>query len=210
MDAETILALTGFALAASWTPGPNNAMLAASGANFGIRRTLPHVAGIVLGFSVMVLGVAFGMGAAFERLPWLADALRWAGAAMLLWFAWRIATAAGGTGAARRARPFSLGEAASFQLVNPKAWTMCIAVTAQFAGPAGPAQESLAGQGHLGPGVTIALVFAVCGAASSLGWAGFGAALQRALARPGRLRVFNLAMAALIAGFVLMLLTGRI
>ncbi|MEM9049040.1 MAG: LysE family translocator [Pseudomonadota bacterium] len=196
MSVETLLALAAFAFAASWTPGPNNALLAASGANYGFRRTLPHVAGIVVGFSAMMFLAGLGMGAAFERVPWLAEVMRWAGAAVLLWFAWRIAAAgsANGTG---RSRPFSFFEAAGFQWINPKAWAICIGVVSQFASARTGFDTAL----------QIASVFALAGASATLGWAGFGAALQRLLSTPLRLRCFNVAMAALIGLFVLMMLT---
>lgn len=197
MTAETLIALFGFASVASWTPGPNNAMLAASGANFGLRRSLPHVAGVVIGFSVMVLLVALGLGEAFRRLPLLGEALRWAGAALLLWFAWKIATA-GGPGTAAAGRPLGFWAAAGFQWVNPKAWLMSAGVIGQFGGVGDPLRAAL----------LIAGVFAAAGLLSSLAWAGFGAALRQWLATPGRLRAFNAAMGLLLAGFVLALLAG--
>jgi threonine/homoserine/homoserine lactone efflux protein len=198
MTPESFAALVAFAFAASWTPGPNNALLAASGANFGFRRTLPHMAGVCLGFAAMVFAVALGMGEVFARLPWLSEVLRWVGAVVLVWFAWRIATATGGTGETRRGRPFSFLEAAGFQWVNPKAWALCIAMATQFG----------TGSGVAGTAAVIAAVFAFSGATSSLGWAGFGAALQRVLSTPLRLRAFNLSMAALIAGFVVVMLAA--
>ncbi|HEU0220874.1 MAG TPA: LysE family translocator, partial [Paracoccaceae bacterium] len=134
MTADSFLALLGLAAAASWTLGPNNAMLAASGVNFGLRRTVPHIAGVVLGFALMLFVVALGLGEVFERLPELKIALRWLGAAALLWFAWRIANASNPGGSAGGARPIGFLEAAGFQWLNPKGWAMCLAVISQFAG----------------------------------------------------------------------------
>ncbi|MEL6234956.1 MAG: LysE family translocator [Pseudomonadota bacterium] len=184
-------------MAASWTPGPNNAMLAAAGANYGVRRTLPHICGIVVGFSAMMFLTGLGLGAVFERLPRLTSVMQWAGAAALLWFAWRIATAAG-SGTEGRGRPFSFVEAAGFQWINPKAWAICIGVVSQFASARTGFQTA----------ATATIVFALAGASSALGWASFGAGLQRLLSTPARLRAFNIAMAALIAGFVLSMLSG--
>lgn len=77
----------------SATPGPNNAMVTASGSTWGFGRTLPYMLGISLGFAVMLVAVALGASGLLHTLPWLHDALRWTGAAHLLWLAWRIATA---------------------------------------------------------------------------------------------------------------------
>src|SRR5215212_11075454 len=114
----------GFALAMSDSPGPNNTMVAASGANFGLRRTLPHMLGVALGFPVMLLLVAVGAAELLHGSPGLQRALRWVGAAWLLWLAWRIAVAdpAAKGGVAGPARPMSFLQAALFQWVNPKAW----------------------------------------------------------------------------------------
>lgn len=194
MTQETFLALLSIALIASWTPGPNNLMLASSGANFGVLRTAPHIAGVAFGFPVMIFAVAMGIGAAVAESPALREAMRWGGAAMLLWFAWRIASAGRARGGAR-ARPLTLAEAAAFQWINPKGWAMALATTSQFVTGASVLRESL----------LCALAFVFSGLGSSLVWSGFGAALRRLLSNDRRLRAFNLVMGALIASFVLFL-----
>lgn len=198
MPLESLLALTGILVAATWTPGPNNAMLAASGATFGFRRTLPHAQGVAWGFPLMLFAVAMGLGEAFRRFPVLHDVLRYVGAALLLWVAWRIATAApAGTGS-RRSRPFTFWQAAGFQWVNPKAWVMSISVAAQFVTAANATTQALICAG----------VAAAAGLTSSTAWTAFGAAIGRVLGTPGRVRLFNGAMAALIALGVVWLLAG--
>ncbi|NNK67405.1 MAG: LysE family translocator [Rhodobacteraceae bacterium] len=129
-----------FAFVASIAPGPNNLMVAASGAAFGIRATAPHIVGIALGFSVMLSSIALGLGAMLDRWPLLLVALKWAGIAWLCVLAWQLArpalfpekatesTVARSSGA----RPMTLIEAALFQWVNPKAWAMVAAVTAAY------------------------------------------------------------------------------
>ncbi|WP_286876760.1 LysE family transporter, partial [Delftia sp. 67-8] len=86
-----LLPLAMFSFVSSVTPGPNNVMLTASGATFGYRRTVPHMLGITLGVVVMVLLVGAGLGAVFERLPVIYTALKYLGAAYLVWLAWKIA-----------------------------------------------------------------------------------------------------------------------
>jgi threonine/homoserine/homoserine lactone efflux protein len=189
MSPEFLFSLVALSFAASWTPGPNNALVASSGANFGLRRTMPHVLGIALGFPVMVFIVGLALGEAFQSSVILREILRWGGSALLLWVAWQIATSGGlghGPGAAR---PFSFIESAAFQWVNPKGWVMAIAITAQFISPAAPFRTA----------TWVALVFVAAGLTSSLAWAAMGQLLRSWLAQGRRLAMFNLLMGALIA-----------
>lgn len=195
MPIETFLALLGLAFAAAWTPGPNNLMLAASGVNFGFRRTIPHMAGVAFGFPVMIFAVAMGLGAVVAASPVLKEAMRWGGAALLLWFAWRIATA-GEAKAEARARPLSFLESAGFQWINPKGWAMALATTAQFVTGANLWLES----------ALCAVAYTLAGLGSSVVWSGFGVGLRRFLASPGRRRAFNFVMGLLVASFVVFLL----
>ncbi len=188
MPADLFLSLLILAVAGSWTPGPNTSMVAASGANFGLARTMPHVAGICIGFPVMVLAVGLALGELFAASQALRTGLRWGGAAVLLWLAWQIARS-GGVGRRDAPRPFTFLEAAAFQWVNPKAWVMAVAVTTQFIDPARPLVTAL----------IVAGTFGVAGLAASLAWAGLGQALRVWLAVPARLRAFNMTMGALIA-----------
>lgn len=188
MDLQTLLALAGFALATTWTPGPNNMMLAASGATFGWRPTLPHAMGVALGFPLMVFLIALGLGEVFQSSPALRTGLAWLGFAVMLWLAWRIATADAAK-ARIRARPLRLHEAAAFQWVNPKAWAMAVGVSATYAHGGDPLREA----------GWIAVVFVVAGLTSSQSWAAGGAAIGRALGTGGRLRAFNLTMGLMLA-----------
>ncbi len=188
MPLETLLALAGILFAACWTPGPNNAMLAASGATFGFRRTLPHMQGVAWGFPLMLFAVALGLGEVFRLYPVLHEVLRWGGAALLLWIAWRIATAASAEGAVARARPFTFWQAAGFQWINPKAWVMCAGIVAQFVTGADTVRDA----------AICAVVAGVVGLTSATGWAAFGAALADWLRAPRRLQLFNATMAGTI------------
>ena len=196
MSYENLLALLGLAFTAAFTPGPNNTLVASSGANFGYRRTLPHILGIALGFSFMVFVVGFFLGAVFEQSQALRAVLRWGGAALLLWIAWKVARS-GGLGAnPDSARPFRFVEAAGFQWINPKAWVLAIAIPAQF----------VTGEAQAASALVVAAVFLIVGFGSASSWALVGKALTRWINTAGRLRWFNLAMGAMIASFVLLLL----
>jgi threonine/homoserine/homoserine lactone efflux protein len=198
MTADMLVALTGFAFVTSWTPGPNTTMLAASGANYGLRRTLPHILGITLGFPAMFFLAALGLGGVMRALPALEQLLRWAGAAVLLWLAWRIGTARRGPDGGSDGRPMSLLGAAAFQWINPKAWMIAAGVVSQHAGAAASLADAAA----------IAALFLVVTGWSCVGWAAFGAAIGRVLSTPARLRLFNAAMGLLLAAFVVAMLGG--
>ncbi|MBW8724875.1 MAG: LysE family translocator [Inquilinus limosus] len=188
MTIDALLALCLFAFVTSITPGPSNLMLLASGASFGLWRTLPQVAGITLGFTALLLAVGLGLGAALAAWPALHIGLQAAGAAYLLYLAWRIgrSRSLGGDG---EARPLTLWQSAAFQWVNPKAWAVAATTMAVHASPQAPVASVL----------LICAAFAVVNLPSILAWAGCGQALRRVLADPARLKWFNLAMAALLA-----------
>jgi threonine/homoserine/homoserine lactone efflux protein len=80
MRQDVLYALILFCFVTGVTPGPNNMMLMSSGVNFGFRRTLPHLLGVVLGFSLMVVLIGSGLDAIFTRFPRLLPIMRWAGA----------------------------------------------------------------------------------------------------------------------------------
>ena len=193
---ETLIPFLMFALSATVTPGPNNVMLLASGANFGMRATLPHMLGISFGFPLMVFAVGLGLGAVFEQVPVLHEILRWAGGAYLLWLAWRIAGAAGMGEAKNRGRPFTFLQAAGFQWVNPKAWIMAVSAFAVYSTPeADPLSQAL-----LFGAIFFVISFPSCGM-----WTGFGSAIGRVLKSERALRVFNGAMAALLVASIALL-----
>ena len=88
MELASLAALSGFALVSSITPGPNNMMLMASGANFGLRRTVPHALGVGIGFTLMIVLVGVGLMGLFDLFPWLNTVLKVVSIVYLLWLAW--------------------------------------------------------------------------------------------------------------------------
>ena len=154
MSLDTLLALIAFAFVTSVTPGPNNFMLLASGVNFGLVRTMPHMLGIGTGFCSLLLGVGLGLGALLVAFPVLETVLKVAGGSYLLYLAWRIAMSRSmGKGEADAARPMRFLEAAAFQWVNPKAWVMAISAMALYTNADRPVLSVL----------LVALVFPVTG-----------------------------------------------
>lgn len=186
---ELLIALAGFCVVTLFTPGPNNIMLMTSGLNFGVRRTVPHMTGVAMGFALMVLGVGFGLGALFEAWPVLYPVLKYAGASYLLFLAWKIATAGPvKTGKETRGTPMTFLQAAAFQWVNPKAWVMAVGATSAYAAVATFPFNILIMSG----------LFGVLGFASGGTWVGFGFGLQRIINNPGQVRLFNWIMAILL------------
>src|SRR6185503_7650641 len=134
---ETLLPLLGFVVASTVTPGPNNLMVLASGANWGLARTMPHIIGIALGFPVMIVAIGFGIGAVIEAAPWVETMLKSVAFAYLLWLAWKVARAGRPDAKVDGARPLSVLQAAAFQWVNPKAWAILLSGTALFISASG-------------------------------------------------------------------------
>ena len=179
-----------FAVAAAFTPGPNNSMLAASGTKNGVRRTVPHILGVCGGVPMLVLAVGLRLGVLFERYPELHTVLKLVGAACLLVLAWRIATAGRRAADIGPGRLLTFLEAALFQLVNPKGWVFAVTAVATYTSVGEPAAAELT------------IVLAVClpvSIGSTITWTVFGAGRNRFLHEsPTRLRTFNFGMALLL------------
>jgi threonine/homoserine/homoserine lactone efflux protein len=187
MDPNLLIGLISFAFVTSVTPGPNNLMLLAAGANFGYRRTVPHMLGINLGFVSLVLAAGLGLAALLIALPAAKTALKIAACLYMLWLAWKIAHAAApGTGQVP-GQPMTLLQAAAFQWVNPKAWAMALGAVVAYAGDGGPMAIA-----------AVALVFCLVNLPSISLWVLAGEAMRRLLTNPNRLAVFNWTMAALL------------
>ena len=189
MSSELLLAFILFAFVTSVTPGPNNMLLLASGINFGLRRSLPHLLGISLGMLVMVSAIGFGLGQLLKIYPPLYNLLRYGGAAYLLYLSWKIASAgAPQANGQLSGKPMSFLQAAAFQWVNPKAWIMAIAAISTYV-PAQPLASQI---------LLIAGLFAVVNYPTCSLWVAAGSLLRRALQKPLWLRRFNYLMAALL------------
>lgn len=195
MTLTQLIAYLAFMGIASATPGPNNTMLMASGANFGLKRTWPHMAGVVLGFAFLLTCVGLGLGALVTAAPILHVILRYGGCAYLLWLAWKIATAKA-IGGVEATRPLRFWEVVAFQWVNPKAWVGAIGAISAYAPKDHPltALPLIVAGGML---VNMPIV---------LFWTGAGAGVRRFLNDPVRRRAFNIAMGlALVLAVIPML-----
>ena len=197
MTPDLLLSFVLFAFATAGTPGPNNMMLLASGANFGFRRTILHILGISAGLGVMVVAMGWGLSGVFKTFPILHEILKWAGAAYMLWLAWKIATATGINDKSATGQRMTFLEAAAFQWLNPKAWAMALGAATTYT-PEGSGSLTV---------LVLAGTFMLVGAPCSAAWAGFGHGLRRFLDRPAILRVFNVSMAVLLVASLYPLMT---
>lgn len=190
MTYELLTALMAFAFVMSVTPGPNNLMLLASGANFGWIRTLPHMLGVSLGHMLMVVLVGVGLIQIFETFPITNMILKVASIAFLLYLSYKIATAAppAETSETPTGKPLTFIQAALFQWVNPKAWAMALTAISAYT----PENSGTWGV------MIVAMVFATTNFPSINLWVFLGTQLRRLLNVPWKLRAFNFGAALLL------------
>ena len=178
-----------FFVAGAGTPGPNNTIAMASAAAFGFRRTIPIVAGVSIGFPLMLVLVGVGLGGVLAQWPWVLDVLRPIGILYLLWLAWRIATGPTDVKARRASSPPGFVHMVLFQFVNPKAWTLAVAALAAYTG---------FWDSFLLEVVVLAVLAFVATVPCTGAWALLGVGAGRLISNPLHMRVFNVVMAALL------------
>jgi len=189
MSQPLFIAFVVFAAVMFFTPGPNNVMLLSSGLTYGFRRTLPHIAGITIGFAFMIGAVGLGFGTIFIAYPVLQTILKYAGAAYLIYLAAAIAMSGPvkpGQGNGRR--PMTFWGAAVFQWINVKGWVMVIGTITAYAAIASFPWNI----------VIQTAISLVMGTLSTVAWALFGSSLRPLLTSPLMVRAFNIIMAVLL------------
>ena len=200
MDLTDLVAFSMFALIAGVTPGPNNVMLAASGANFGFRRTLPHIVGVLVGFLMLVIMGSLGLTQLFLTFPNILNIARVIFLGFLLYMIWRIATAQPPDAiktpamAGRTTKPLGFIAAMLFQLINPKAMLVISSAVTVYIGEAE----------NLYVAISLAVsVFACVTILSTTLWTYTGIMLRGWLKNKRHLRIFNFTMAGLLGVSVL-------
>lgn len=164
-------------------------MLLASGVNYGFVKTIPHIMGIVLGFSFMCLCIGFGLGTLFQLYPQLLDYLKIIALVYIAYLSWKTAfSKAIDSGKTKKSRPMSFTEAALFQWVNPKAWVMALTAITLYVNTEHPILSV----------VLVSLIFALTNLPCQSAWTVFGMALRTFLSDERRLRIFNITMGALL------------
>jgi len=186
------LPLVAFSFVSSVTPGPNNILLWASGARFGLPRTVPHVIGTALGVGAMALAVAAGLGAVIGAVPEIGIGMKLLGTAYLLYLAYQVA----GAGVLSRPdveRPLGVLQASAFQWINPKVWVFALGAVTTFRPP-----DLTVVVGSVAVAATMMAVVVP----SSLIWAGAGGVLGRWLEGPRSRRVVSIVLAAMLVATV--------
>ena len=169
-------------------------MLTTTGLNFGVRRGLPHLAGICIGFPVMLALIGLGFGTLFQLYPVLHEIIRIVGVVYLLYLAWKIANSSGGASEVKQSKPINFWQSAAFQWVNPKAWIM---------GSSALAAYTSLDDNYFIQVLIICVTFLIITIPCAGLWLVFGAGLQRFLRDPKHLRLFNIAMALLLLASIL-------
>ncbi|WP_026988179.1 LysE family translocator [Fodinicurvata fenggangensis] len=187
-DLAVLLPYIVFCIVMTGTPGPNNAMALAAGVKVGFWRSMPLVAGIAVGVAVQLVMIGLGLGAAFEAVPLLHDLLRVAGAAYLLWLAWKIARSGPLRSDGGERPPLGFLGGAVFQWINPKAWAITTSAVAAYV-PAADFRLNIA---------IAALVMVLVSVPCVSVWAAGGTVLRRFLFQPRYARIFNVTVALLL------------
>ncbi len=183
-----IIPILLFCFSTSITPGPNNIMLMSSGLNYGIKRSLPHLLGINIGFPLMILAIGLGLGSLFAKIPVIYPVIKTLGVSYLLFFAWKVANASAPKANEKLASPVTFFQAVLFQWVNPKAWVMAIGAIASFTSPEKFQTQMLF---ILGGYMTV-------GALCMIFWLTLGVSLKKLINNELHMRYFNISMAALL------------
>ncbi len=190
-----LLPLMSYCLVMSGTPGPNNVMLATSGANFGYRGALPAILGIQLGVFVQTFVTCVGLGSLFISYPQVQQVLRIAGSLYLIFLAWKLSGAS--VGEAHAPRPLSMSQAALFQAFNPKSWVKAVTLASVF---------MPGGIGAIAGALIVCLTGTLVGTPCSITWAMFGVSIRNLLKDPRKQRAFNFTMGATLLVLALMFL----
>ena len=187
-----------FVSTVSMTPGPNNLLLAASGANYGFYRTLPHMCGVIVGFAIMVVASGFGLGMLLNEFPQVILPLKIMSVSFLLYLSWRIAT--GGAHVIEgKSQPLTFLPAVLFQTINPKGISFLLSIMGAQVSDAEPLLPQLIPLFILLPAFTVLSAFT---------WTMFGTAIGKLMQSQGAFRVFNLVMASLLLACVIPIAFG--
>ena len=178
IDFNILFALISFYFVMYVTPGPNNAMVLTSGLKFGFTKTIPHMTGITIGHVTQLVLVCFGLGKIFQFFPNLQSILKIVCAIYLIYLGFKII---GSFNKIKEdnSRPLKFYEAALFQIVNPKAWTISSMAASGFL----PKDENL-----LISTICIGFVALIICPISISPWAAFGSAIKN-LVRNNKIKV---------------------
>ena len=187
MTLSLLLSAAMFSFVTSVTPGPNNTFLLASGVNFGLKKSLPYLMGIMAGLCGMMLAIGLGLGVVFTTFPVVYQVLKYIGFAYIVYLAYLIVVSTSKSESAE-AKYIGFWRSTSFQFVNPKAWIVLASYMATFV----PVEAGLP------VSIAICAVFLIATFPGALIWAVSGQLLRSWLSDPSRRRIFNITSAILL------------
>lgn len=197
MTLSHIIPIIFFTVSMSITPGPNNIMLTASGANFGFRRTIPHLLGIWSGFVVIMIISAVGLKEVFEYVPAARTVLKIIGFSYMLFLAWKILNSGSDRDGDRAARPITFLQGALFQIINPKVIMMSLTIMSAY---------TLSGDRFLISAVIAVVLFVITGFPCTSLWALFGTVIGKQLRTERKRKQFNTVLAILTTAAAVMMI----
>jgi threonine/homoserine/homoserine lactone efflux protein len=196
MTLDQAVAFFTFSLVAAITPGPSNVMITATSSIAGIRRGFPCALGAAAGMAALLFCSQLGIGRLLMGFPVIMNVMKWAGAVLLLWLAWKIATA-GAINSDRSDKVVGFWGAAGFQWLNPKGWLVALSAASVY---------GLVGSGNVVlAALAFAAVFFAAAFPSCLAWLVLGAMISRLLRNERSARIFNIVMGLLLAASVVVI-----
>lgn len=188
MDLSLLVSAAIFGFVTSVTPGPNNTYLLASGMNYGLKKSLPYLFGLLIGLTIVVLSIIFGVGVVFTKFPFAYQVLKWVGFAYICWMAYGVATSGTKTAKAKTDSYVGFWKAIGFQFVNPKAWIVSLSFVATYV----PVGQSLWVE------IVFGLVLVLTTFPGAFIWATLGQLLSTWLSDAQKRRIFNYIAAVLL------------
>lgn len=190
---DNLLSIFLFIVVMAITPGPNNIMILASGLNFGIRKSIPHLLGIAIGFPMMLIAVGFGLETLIKTIPGIYVFVKVVGLGYLLFLAYKLFTTVKQKQLNNSAKPLTFLQAVLFQWVNPKAWMMIFSGIGVFATDANIQATTL----------VLALSFFIVIFPCNGSWLFLGSKMKKLIKTDQHYKLFNRTMAILLLVSVL-------
>ena len=186
-----LLLLIGISFSMGFTPGPNNAVASYSAFNFGVRKTLPIILGVGLGYTVLVVLLIFALISVFQKYPYLQEIIRILGSIFLIYLAYKISFSKGKL-QSKAENPVKFYETFFFQFINPKGIMAAITLISKFV-----SQEN-----YISSSITVIVVCSVTAFLSITSWALLGKFLRKFATNNEFIKRFNYAMSILLVGCV--------
>mgnify|MGYP001594253566 CR=1 FL=1 len=190
---DNLLSIFLFTVVMTITPGPNNIMILASGLNFGIKHSIPHLLGIAIGFPMMLIAVGFGLDVLIGEAPAFRIIIKILGVGYLLFLAYKMFTMRKAKKLESNTNPLTFLQAVFFQWVNPKAWIMIFSGIGLFATGADMQADTF----------VIAASFFVAVILCTGTWLFLGSQMQKIIKSDTHFKLFNRGMAILLLVSVL-------